>query len=196
MTHFTRLQTVIELKLCGLGVSRSYRQTLYSSNSILASQYIMEKRKKKGKVACYRHLLALWYADLSDSTKFLRNGEYKEFTLGVFVSLMLHEEGTQLLLFRLGPDCSWNFLVSRFSAVAIRDFCRVTAGLPEEQLHVRLPVFLGDFGEMADYEDRELLQLLKAGIDFSLLDESTSASHQGRYMDAIKTRWRGFIARA
>lgn len=74
---------------------------------------------------------------------------------------MLHEEGTQFVLFRLRPDCSWNFLATRFRVVAIHDFCRVTGGLPEEQLHVRLPILLGDFDETADYENRELLELLK-----------------------------------
>jgi hypothetical protein len=91
----------------------------------------------------------------------MRNGRYKEFTLRVFVSLMFHEESTQLVLFRFRPDCSRNFLVSRFRVVSIYDFCRIAGGLPEEELHVRLPVFLGDFGETTDYEDRELLELLK-----------------------------------
>jgi len=90
---------------------------------------------------------------------------------------MLHEEGAQLVLFRLCPGRSWNFLVSRFRVVAIYDFCRVAGSLPEEQLHVRLPVLLGDFDETADYEDRELLELLKQESIFLLLDESTSVDH-------------------
>jgi len=95
----------------------------------------------------------------------------KEFTLRVFVSLMLHEEGPQLILLHLRPDRQRNFLVTRFRAITIHDFCRVTGGLPKEQLHVRLPVLLGDFDETADYEDRELLELLKQE---SIFPRSTS----------------------
>lgn len=36
----------------------------------------------------------------------VKNGRYKEFTLRIFVSLMLHEEGTQFVLFRLRPGRS------------------------------------------------------------------------------------------
>lgn len=75
---------------------------------------------------------------------------------------MLHEEGTQLVFFRLRPNCSRNFLAGRFRAVTFHDFCRVAGGLPKEQLHVRFPVSLGDLGETADYEDRELLELLRS----------------------------------
>lgn len=75
---------------------------------------------------------------------------------------MFHEEGPQLVLLRLRPERPRNFLVGRFRAVAFHDFRRVTGGLPKEQLHVHLPVLLGDFDETADYEDRELLQFLQS----------------------------------
>lgn len=109
---------------------------------------------------------------------------------------MLHEEGAQLVFFRFRPECSRNFLVSRFRAVPLHDFCRVAGGLPEEQLHVRFPVLLGDFGETTDYEDRELLEFLRnMGISiFHPLDESTSVGHYARYNDAIKASLAEFIA--